>query len=154
MLNFIAIMGRLTSDPDLRHTGAGIPVASFTLAVERDIQSKDGKNREVDFIDCIAWRQTGEFISKYFIKGRMMVVVGRLQISNWVDKEGNKRRNAQVVVDSVYFGDSKRINEGQRSTTHPSFPSPAANPETHPSFTVPAGSDFALLEDDDAQLPF
>ena len=107
MLNHITIMGRLTRDPELRRTGSGIAVASFTLAVDRDYKP-DGGERECDFIDCVAWRQTGEFVSKYFSKGRIAVVDGRLQIRSWTDKDGNKRRSAEVVADSVYFGDSKK----------------------------------------------
>lgn len=108
MLNCITIMGRLTRDPELRRTGSGTAVANFTLAVDRDFSSKDGGEKEVDFIDCIAWRGTGEFVSKYFTKGRMAVVSGRLQVRNWKDKDGNNRRTAEVVAESVYFGDSKR----------------------------------------------
>ena len=107
MLNNIVIMGRLTKDPELRRTGSGTAVASFTLAVDRDFGAKDGE-KETDFIDCVAWRQTGEFVSKYFTKGRMAVVSGRLQIRSYTDKDGIKRRNAEVVADNVYFGDSKR----------------------------------------------
>ena len=152
MLNHITIMGRLTRDPELRRTGSGIAVASFTLAVDRDFSPKDGGERETDFIDCVAWRQTGEFVSKYFTKGRMAVVSGRLQIRGWTDKDGNKRRSAEVVADNVYFGDSKRSNEngsfgGNSFGSAPSFDSYAA-PSNAPA------SDFAVLEDDDAQLPF
>ena len=112
MLNHITIMGRLTRDPELRRTGTGIAVASFTVAVDRDFGGRDGGERETDFIDCVAWRQTGEFVSKYFTKGSMIVVSGRLQIRNWTDKEGNKRRSAEVVADNCYFGESKRNSEG------------------------------------------
>ena len=108
MLNHITIMGRLTRDPDLRRTGSGIAVASFTVAVDRDFSGKDGGERETDFIDVVAWRSTADFVSKYFTKGRMAVVSGRLQIRSWTDKDGNKRRTAEVVADNVYFGDGKR----------------------------------------------
>lgn len=108
MLNHIVIMGRLTKDPELRRTGAGVAVASFTVAVDRDFGGKDGSEKETDFIDCVAWRQTGEFVSRHFAKGRMAVVSGRLQIRQWLDKEGNKRRTAEVIADNVYFGDSKK----------------------------------------------
>lgn len=111
MLNHIVLMGRLTRDPELRRTGTGIAVASFTLAVDRDYAPKDGGQRETDFIDIVAWRSTAEFVSKYFSKGRMAVVSGRLQIRPWEDKDGNKRRSAEVVADNVYFGDSKRDTE-------------------------------------------
>ena len=152
MLNHIIIMGRLTRDPELRRTGSGIAVASFTLAVDRDFGGKDGGERETDFIDCVAWRQTGEFVSKYFTKGRMAVVSGRLQIRNWNDKEGNKRRTAEVVADNVYFGDSKR--DDQAASYGSSFAAPAAN--NYGGYSVPSApaSDFAMLDDDDAQLPF
>ena len=112
MLNHITIMGRLTRDPELRRTGSGVAVASFTVAVDRDFGGRDGGEKETDFIDCVAWRQTGEFVSKYFTKGSMIVVSGRLQIRGWTDKDGNKRRTAEVVADNVYFGESKRNSEG------------------------------------------
>ena len=158
MLNHITIMGRLTRDPELRRTGSGIAVASFTVAVDRDFGGRDGGEKETDFIDCVAWRQTGEFVSKYFTKGRMIVVSGRLQIRSWTDKDGNKRRTAEVVADNCYFGDSKRDNDGGNAyggnTYGGAYSAPAA-----PSFggyAAPAApaSDFAMLEDDDAQLPF
>ena len=147
MLNHITIMGRLTRDPELRRTGSGIAVASFTVAVDRDFGGRDGGEKETDFIDCVAWRQTGEFVSKYFTKGRMIVVSGRLQIRNWNDKDGNKRRTAEVVADNVYFGDSKRDGEGG------SYAAPAASYGAYGAPAAPA-SDFAMLADDDAQLPF
>ena len=149
MLNHITIMGRLTRDPELRRTGSGIAVASFTVAVDRDFGGRDGGERETDFIDCVAWRQTGEFVSKYFTKGRMAVVSGRLQIRSWTDKDGNKRRTAEVVADNVYFGDSKRDGESTGSYAAPAAPS-------FGGYSAPAApaSDFAMLSDDDAQLPF
>ena len=107
MLNHIDIMGRLTRDPELRRTGSGTAVANFALAVDRDFKSQSGE-KETDFIDCVAWRSTAEFVSKYFKKGSMAVVSGRLTIRVWDDKDGNKRRTAEVVADSVYFGSSKR----------------------------------------------
>ena len=107
MLNHIVIMGRMTRDPELRRTASGAAVASFTLAVDRDFAAKDAQ-RETDFIDCVAWRATGEFVSKYFSKGRMAVVSGRLQIRPWTDKDGNNRRSAEVIVENIYFGDSRR----------------------------------------------
>ena len=113
MLNHIVIMGRLTRDPELRRTASGVAVASFTVAVDRDFSGKDGGEKETDFIDCVAWRQTGEFVSKYFHKGSMIAVSGRLQIRGWTDKDGNKRRTAEVVADNVYFGDAKRDGESQ-----------------------------------------
>ncbi len=151
MLNHITIMGRLTRDPELRRTGTGVAVASFTLAVDRDFGGRDGGERETDFIDCVAWRQTGEFVSKYFAKGRMAVVSGRLQIRSWTDKEGNKRRTAEVVADNVYFGDSKRDGDSTGSFGGNTYAAPAA-----PAYSAPVSpaSDFAMLDDDDAQLPF
>ena len=107
MLNHITIMGRMVSDPELRRTNSGVAVTSFTLAVDRDY-AKDGAEKETDFIDCVSWKNTAEFVSKYFGKGRMAVVSGRLQIRSWTDKDGNKRRNAEVVAENVYFGDSKK----------------------------------------------
>lgn len=107
MLNRIIVMGRMTRDPELRRTNSGTAVASFTVAVDRDFKSQSGE-KETDFIDVVAWRNTAEFVSKYFSKGRMAVVEGRLQIRDWTDKDGNKRRTAEIVADSVYFGDSKR----------------------------------------------
>ena len=157
MLNHITIMGRLTRDPELRRTGSGIAVASFTVAVDRDFGGRDGGEKETDFIDCVAWRQTGEFVSKYFTKGRMIVVSGRLQIRNWTDKEGNKRRSAEVVADNCYFGDSKREDHGGNAYGGNSYgggysaPAPSYGGYSAPS--APA-SDFAMLDDDDAQLPF
>ena len=158
MLNHIVIMGRLTRDPELRRTGSGIAVASFTLAVDRDFSPRDGGERETDFIDCVAWRQTGEFVSKYFTKGRMAVVSGRLQIRGWTDKDGNKRRTAEIVADNVYFGDSKRDSEGGSYAGNSyggnaySAPAPSYGGYSAPA-SAPA-SDFAMLEDDDAKLPF
>ncbi len=150
MLNHITIMGRLTRDPELRRTGSGVAVASFTVAVDRDFGKNENGEKETDFIDCVAWRQTGEFVSKYFTKGSMAVVSGRLQIRGWTDKEGNKRRTAEVVADNVYFGDSKRSEGGNAFSS-----APAANfgGYSAPAASAPA-SDFAMLDDDDAQLPF
>ena len=157
MLNHITIMGRLTRDPELRRTGSGIAVASFTVAVDRDFGGRDGGERETDFIDCVAWRQTGEFVSKYFTKGRMIVVSGRLQIRSWTDKDGNKRRTAEVVADNCYFGDSKRDGDSGSAFGGNSFSNAYAAPAGIGGYSAPAGnpaSDFAMLEDDDAQLPF
>lgn len=112
MLNTIAIMGRLAADPILRRTQTGVAVASFTLACERDYAPQGGE-KETDFIDVVCWRSTAEFVEKYFTKGRMAVVTGRLQIRGWTDKEGNKRRSAEILADHVYFGDSKRDGDSQ-----------------------------------------
>ena len=169
MLNHITIMGRLTRDPELRRTGSGIAVASFSLAVDRDFSPRDGGERETDFIDCVAWRQTGEFVSKYFTKGRMAVVSGRLQIRSWTDKDGNKRRTAEVVADNVYFGDSKRDSDNSGSSYggnayggnnygnnygNNAYSAPAGNNYGYSAPASAPASDFAMLEDDDAQLPF
>ena len=168
MLNHIVIMGRLTRDPELRRTSSGIAVASFTVAVDRDFGGRDGGEKETDFIDCVAWRQTGEFVSKYFTKGSMIVVSGRLQIRNWNDKDGNKRRNAEVVADNVYFGESKRSSDsnsayggnssyGNSNNYGGGSYNSAPAPSYGGGYTAPASapaSDFAMLEDDDAQLPF
>ena len=130
MLNHIVIMGRLTRDPELRRTGNGTAVASFAIACDRD-HSAQGQERETDFLDCVAWRGTGEFVAKYFKKGSMAVVSGRLQIRQWTDKDGNKRRTAEIVADNVYFGESKQSGGN-----------------------AAASGDFAILEDDDAELPY
>ena len=122
MLNHIVLMGRLTRDPELRRTGSGIAVASFSLAVDRDFGSRETGEKETDFIDIVAWRNTAEFVSKYFTKGMMAVVSGRLQIRDWTDKEGNKRKSAEIVADNVYFGEGKKDNGGSNQTK------PAGNP--------------------------
>ncbi len=111
MLNHITIMGRLTKDPELRTTQAGVSVTSFTLAVDRDFKAQNGR-REVDFIDVVAWRHTAEFVCKYLSKGSMAIVDGRLQLRDWTDLDGNKRRNAEVLASSVYFTDSRREQAG------------------------------------------
>ena len=170
MLNHIVLMGRLTRDPELRRTGTGTAVASFTVAVDRDFGNRESGERETDFIDCVAWRTTGEFVSKYFTKGSMIVVSGRLQIRNWNDKDGNKRRTAEVVADNVYFGESKRSNEGGSYNSGNSYGGNQYGGNQYggnsygggyapqaPAYAAPASapaSDFAMLEDDDAQLPF
>jgi single-strand DNA-binding protein len=142
MLNHITIMGRLTRDPELRRTGSGIAVASFTVAVDRDFGGKDGGEKETDFIDCVAWRQTGEFVSKYFTKGRMIVVDGRLQIRKYTDKDGNKRTAAEVLAEHCYFGDSKQNGTQNQSV-----------PDYHPPISAD-GNDYPELTGDDEQLPF
>lgn len=166
MLNHITIMGRMVRDPELRRTGNGIAVASFCVAVDRDFADKQSGEKETDFIDCTAWRQTGEFVSKYFKKGKMIVVSGRLQIRNWTDKDGNKRRSAEVVADNCYFAESKKDSDGgQNGGYNGGFTPPHQNfggsyPETEDMLKqygvgVNAGDDFAMLDDDDgAVLPF
>lgn len=131
MLNHIVVMGRLTRDPELRRTGSGTAVASFTVAVDRDFAPKDGGERETDFIDCVAWRSTGEFVSKYFLKGSMAVVDGRLQIRNWTDKDGNKRRTAEIVANSVYFGSVKKDSVPSAYETAPTYDPGADFPEMY-----------------------
>lgn len=121
MLNRIIIMGRLVRDPELRRTQSGNAVTSFTLAVDRDFKS-DGGEREADFINCVAWRNTAEFVSKYFSKGRMAVVAGRLQNRNWTDKDGNKRTSSEVIAESVYFGDSKREDSAAPTEAYEELP--------------------------------
>lgn len=164
MLNKIFVMGRLTHDPELRRTGSGTPVCSFSIACDRDFKSQSGE-KETDFFDVVAWRATGEFVSKYFTKGRMAVVSGRLQIRNWTDKEGNKRRSAEVVADNIYFGDSKRDTQADpfgasystgsygAAPVAPTAPAASFGAPSAPAAPAPA-SDFAMLEDDDDQLPF
>lgn len=159
MLNHIDLMGRLTRDPELRRTGSGTAVANFALAVDRDFKSQSGE-KETDFIDCVAWRSTAEFVSKYFKKGSMAVVSGRLTIRVWDDKDGNKRRTAEVVADSVYFGSSKR--EAESGTTageytgggytqgESSFPETEAMLERYGA----GGGDFTVLDGKDDNLPF
>ena len=157
MLNHITLMGRLVRDPELRRTGTGIAVASFRIAVDRDFAPKDGGERKADFIDCVAWRQTGEFVSKYFTKGSMIVVSGRLQIRSWNDKEGNKRRTAEVVADNCYFGDSKRDSDSGSSYGSNAYGGYSAPAPSYGGYSAPASapaSDFAMPDDDDAQLPF
>lgn len=143
MLNVVTIMGRMARDPELRKTGNGKSVASFSLAVERDRKNESG-DRDVDFIDCVAWGQTGDFVAKYFQKGSMAIVSGRLQIRGWSDKDGNKRRAAEIVANSVYFGSSKNGEQKPAdSFAAPSYASSASNP-----------SEFPVLPDDDDTLPF
>ena len=140
MLNHITIMGRLTRDPELRRTGSGVAVTSFTLAVDRDFGKAENGEKETDFIECVAWKNTAEFVSKYFSKGRMAVVSGKLQNRSWTDKDGNKRRNAEVVAENVYFGDSKNSGTSDNATSTYGTAAPA--------------SDFVTLEGEDAKLPF
>ena len=160
MLNRIVLMGRLTRDPELRRTQSGTAVVSFSIACDRDYAAQ-GAERETDFIDIVAWRGTAEFVEKYFSKGRMIVVGGRLQIRNWQDKEGNKRRSAEVVADNVYFGDSKRDSADGGSFNQSQGYAQSFNqvPPQQPAYQAPqnvsaAPSDFSMLSDDDPDLPF
>ena len=161
MLNRIILMGRLARDPELRHTQTGTPVASFRLAVDRDFKDKNTGEKATDWIDVVAWRQTAEFVSRYFTKGRLAVVEGRLQMRDWTDRDGNKRTSAEVVADNVYFGDSKRDAEGGGYSapaggfggSDRGYAPPPAPPAG--SYGAPAGGDqFAELSDDDGELPF
>ena len=163
MLNKIFLMGRLARDPELRRTQSGTPVVSFRLAVDRDFKDKATGERSTDWIDVVAWRQTAEFVSRYFTKGRMAVVEGRLQMRDWTDKEGNKRTSAEVVAANVYFGDSKRDGDGGGYSSGygqggyaPAGGGYGAAPSAPSGF---GGSDretdqFAELSDDDGDLPF
>ena len=140
MLNHIVIMGRLARDPELRRTQTGTPVASFRLAVERDFKDKASGERITDWIDVTAWSYTAEFVSRYFTKGRMAVVSGRLQMRDWTDKNGIKRTSAEIVADSVYWGDSRREGDGQSAAA--------------PAKAYPPSQEFEALPDDDGELPF
>ena len=144
-MNHIVLMGRLTRDPELRHTQSGTAVASFTLAVDRPYSGRDGGDRQTDFIDIVAWRNTAEFVSKYFSKGRMAVASGRLQVRNWTDKEGNKRKAVEVVAENVYFGDSKKESGGNYG---------GYNAPGYPGLPTAPAQDFTDLEDEDGDLPF
>lgn len=147
MLNEIVVMGRMVRDPELRRTGNGTAVASFTLACERDVASKDAEKKEVDFIDCVAWRGTGESVAKYFTKGRLAAVTGRLQFREWTDKDGKKRRNAEILVDRIYFCGSKESGAKDGSGTDNGYSTPA--------YQAPApAANFAELDGEDGQLPF
>lgn len=162
MLNRIIIMGRLVRDPELRTTQSGISVTSFTLAVDRDFKSRDSGEKSTDFIDVVAWRQTAEFVCKYFGKGRMAVAEGRLQIRDWKDRDGNNRRSAEVVADNVYFADSKRDSAGGDSYGGPpAYGAPAApayggGQSYGGGYGAPGGdsSGFAEIDDQDGDLPF
>ena len=144
MLNRITIQGRMVKNPEMRMTQSGTPVTSFTLAVERDFANGTGA-KETDCIDCVSFRSTPEFASKYFRKGSLTVASGRLQIRNWEDKDGNKRRNAEVVVDAIYFAERKRDDAAPEDHASPSYPE-----STQPSFS----GGFTELTDSDDELPF
>ena len=167
MLNHIVIMGRLTRDPELRYTQSQLPVTTFSVAVDRDFGGRDGNERQTDFIDCVAWRHTAEFVSKYFTKGSMAVVSGRLQLRDWTDREGNKRRSAEVVADNVYFGESKRSREEYASSMSRSGANSyggsygggndnaGGGGSSYSGFdSAPSGSAFSELSDTDGELPF
>ena len=149
MLNKIILMGRLTRDPELRHTGSGTAVVSFNLAVDRDFKSQGGE-KETDFIDIVAWRNTAEFVSKYFTKGRMAVVEGRLQIRDWTDKDGGKRRSAEVIAENVYFGDSKKESGGASQQEYGGV----SQQDNFNSLNNRMNQDFAEIGEEDSELPF
>ena len=173
MLNHIVLMGRLTRDPEIRYTQSQTAVSSFTLACDRDYSGKDGGEKQTDFIDCVAWRSTAEFASKYFSKGRMAVVSGRLQLRDWTDRDGNKRRSAEVVVDNMYYGDSKKEggnapggasggygqpNGYGQQGGYGGYAQPQGQPPAHPQASngyPPSnyGGGFQDVEDD-GELPF
>lgn len=137
MLNHVTLMGRMTRDPELRYTASQVPVANFTLAVDRDFSGRDGGEKATDFIDIVVWRSTAEFVSKYFHKGSMAAVSGRLQMTDWTDKDGNKRKKAEVIAENVYFAESKKADGDELKSVYVS------------------GADFSDLEDaDDGTLPF
>ena len=167
MLNHIVIMGRLARDPELRHTQSGTPVATFRMAVDRDFKDKTTGERATDWIDVVAWRGTGEFVSRYLAKGRLAVVEGRLQMREWTDKEGNRRTTAEVVADNVYFADSRRDGDGGGNYGGNSYGgapgygggsyggSRPAAPAAPADYGIPSGGDqFSELADDDGDLPF
>ena len=166
MLNHIVLMGRLTRDPELRYTSSNVPVASFRIAVDRDFGNRETGEREADFIDVVAWRQTGEFVSKYFAKGRMAVVSGRLQMRNWTDNNGQKRTIAEVVAENVYFGESKKDGGGSGNSYAGGYSDNDAPPAYGGGYSsqattggatgsqTPMAGDYAVLEDDDSELPF
>ena len=172
MLNHVICMGRLTKDPEYRTTGSGVSVANFSIACDRDFSGKNGTEKETDFIDCTAWRKTAEFVTKYFTKGRMIVVSGRLQTSSYTDKDGNKRRKVEIVADNVYFGDSKKDGDnGAGGSTYVPAAGVTVDPYEeslqyaqqkmarndtfqypYPGNQQPGG--FEILEGDDGMLPF
>ena len=156
MLNRIVLMGRLVADPELRTTPSGVNVATLRLAVDRDFKNRQTGERETDFINVVAWRQTAEFVSRYFTKGRLAVVEGRLQIRPYTDREGNKRTAAEVVADNIYFADSRRDEEGggyAPASSNGGYAAPAQ--QCSGGYAAPAGGDqFAELADDDGDLPF
>lgn len=147
-MNHIVLMGRLTRDPEMRRTQSGVAVTRFTLAVDRPFSGRDGNERKADFINIVTWRNTAEFVSKYFVKGQMCAVAGRLQINDWTDKDGNRRTSPEVVADNVYFTESKKSRDGGYNSAAP------AN-DYDSGYSAPVtGSDFAELDDEDGDLPF
>ena len=159
MLNKIFLQGRLVADPEMRHTPSGVAVTTLRLAVDRDFKDKETGEKKADFINVVAWRNTAEFVSRYFTKGRMAIVEGRLQMRDYTDRDGNKRTAAEVGADNIYFGDSKRDADGGGSYggSYGGYSAPAHSaPVPPPAYTAPmgGGSQFAELDDDDGELPF
>lgn len=162
MLNHITVMGRLTRDPELRRTGSGIAVANFTLAVERDFASKEGGEKETDFIDCVAWKSTGEFVSRYFQKGSMAAVAGRLQSRKWKDKDGNNRITWEIVAENVYFAERKQNSDSGRNASYGgnsyggnTYSAPAGNYDSNASYGGGSGRrSYEPISGDDVELPF
>ena len=150
MLNKIFLQGRLVADPELRQTPSGVSVATFRLAVDRDFKSKETGEKETDFVTVVAWRGTAEFVSRFFGKGRMAIVEGRLQMRNYTDRDGNKRTAAEVVADNIYFGDSRRDGDsgGYNNYSAPAYSAP------NYGTPAPAGDQFAELNEEDGELPF
>ena len=162
MLNKIFLQGRLVADPELRHTQSGVAVASFRIAVDRDFKNQNGE-KEADFINIVAWRGTAEFVTRYFSKGRMIIVDGRLQVRDYTDRDGNRRYATEVVANNLYFGDSRRDSQPAAQGGYEPFgtPPPVSNssyapPANYgtPSSSGAAGGSFAELSDDDGELPF
>ena len=155
MLNHIVLMGRLVKDPELRYTQSQVPVASFTVAVDRDFGGRDGGERQTDFIDCVAWRSTGEFVNKYFRKGSMIVVSGRLQSRKWQDRDGNNRTSWEVTADNVYFGESRRRDDDNRGDYEPERSYGGDRGYSRQSSAPAPASSFSEMEDEgDGDLPF
>lgn len=156
MLNKIFLMGRLVADPELRQTPSGVSVATFRIAVDRDFKNRDTGERETDFVTIVAWRGTADFVSRYFSKGRMAVVEGRLQIRPYTDRDGNKRSATEVVAENIYFGDSRRDGDGGGSSfpSGGNYPAQTSAPQSPAYDAPPAGDQFTELDDDDGELPF
>lgn len=157
MLNKIIVMGRLTRDPELRQTPSGVNVASFSIACDRDFKDKQTGEKQTDFIDIVAWRQTADFVSRYFAKGRMAVVEGRLQIRTWQDQQGNNRRTAEIIADNIYFGDSRPSGEGggyQQGGYQGGYQQPAAPAGGYSQVPEVREEYQEILDDDDGELPF
>ena len=153
MLNKVILMGRLTRDPELRHTQSDVPVASFSLAVDRGYSRRDDSQQSVDFINIVAWRNTAEFVSKWFTKGQLVAVSGRLQVRTYKDRDGNNRTACEVVADECFFAESKRGGESGAAAFSP-FGEAPASPAPGGLNSVSSGSDFEELVGDDGELPF